>query len=46
MKVSARNQIGGTIVEVTPGAVTASVKVDIFAIEVERQAIPIGPWRP
>src|SRR3982751_6227608 len=29
MKISARNQIKGTIVSVSPGAVTATVKVDI-----------------
>ncbi|MEG3123027.1 TOBE domain-containing protein [Sphingomonas sp. GB1N7] len=29
MKISARNQIPGTIVSVTPGAVNATVKVDI-----------------
>lgn len=29
MKISARNQIRGTIVSVTPGAVNATVKVDI-----------------
>ncbi|WP_176591535.1 molybdopterin-binding protein [Sphingobium sp. EM0848] len=29
MKISARNQITGTIVNVTPGAVNATVKVDI-----------------
>ncbi|KQS04419.1 transporter [Sphingomonas sp. Leaf357] len=29
MKISARNQISGTIVSVTPGAVNATVKVDI-----------------
>lgn len=29
MKLSARNQIGGTIVSVTPGAVNATVKIDI-----------------
>ena len=29
MKISARNQIAGTIVSVTPGAVNASVKIDI-----------------
>jgi molybdopterin-binding protein len=31
MKISARNQIPGTIVKVTPGAVNATVKVDIGA---------------
>lgn len=29
MKISARNQISGTIVSVTPGAVNGSTKVDI-----------------
>jgi molybdopterin-binding protein len=29
MKISARNQIPGTITAVTPGAVNATVKVDI-----------------
>lgn len=29
MKISARNQIPGTILAVTPGAVNATVKVDI-----------------
>jgi molybdopterin-binding protein len=29
MKISARNQISGTIVSITPGAVNGSVKVDI-----------------
>lgn len=29
MKISARNQITGTVVSVTPGAVSASVKIDI-----------------
>ncbi|MFW2851049.1 TOBE domain-containing protein [Sphingomonas sp. TX0543] len=29
MKISARNQISGTIVSVTPGAVNGSIKVDI-----------------
>ncbi len=29
MKISARNQIAGTVVEVHPGAVNATVKVDI-----------------
>lgn len=29
MKISARNQISGTIVSITPGAVNASVKIDI-----------------
>ncbi|HEX8445562.1 MAG TPA: TOBE domain-containing protein [Sphingomonas sp.] len=29
MKISARNQIEGRIVSVTPGAVNAAVKVDI-----------------
>jgi molybdopterin-binding protein len=29
MKISARNQISGTIVAITPGAVNGSVKVDI-----------------
>lgn len=29
MKISARNQIPGTVVSVMPGAVNASVKVDI-----------------
>lgn len=29
MKISARNQISGTIVSLTPGAVNAVVKVDI-----------------
>lgn len=29
MKISARNQISGTIVSISPGAVNAVVKVDI-----------------
>ena len=29
MKISARNQIPGTIVGITPGAVNCSIKVDI-----------------
>ena len=29
MKISARNQIAGTVVSVHPGAVNATVKVDI-----------------
>lgn len=29
MKISARNQMPGTIIAVTPGAVNATVKVDI-----------------
>jgi len=29
MKLSARNQISGTIVSITPGAVNGSIKVDI-----------------
>lgn len=29
MKISARNQISGTIVSITPGAVNGTVKVDI-----------------
>ena len=29
MKISARNQIGGTIVSISPGAVNAAVKIDI-----------------
>jgi molybdopterin-binding protein len=29
MKISARNQITGTIVAITPGAVNGSIKVDI-----------------
>jgi molybdopterin-binding protein len=29
MKISARNQIGGTIAAITPGAVNGAVKVDI-----------------
>lgn len=29
MKISARNQIPGTILSVTPGAVSASIKIDI-----------------
>lgn len=29
MKISARNQIAGTVTNVTPGAVNATVKVDI-----------------
>lgn len=29
MKISARNQIAGTIVAVRPGAVNATIKVDI-----------------
>ncbi len=29
MKISARNQMSGTIVGITPGAVNGSIKVDI-----------------
>jgi molybdopterin-binding protein len=29
MKISARNQISGTVLSVTPGAVNGTVKVDI-----------------
>ncbi len=29
MKISARNQIKGTVASVTPGAVNATIKVDI-----------------
>ncbi len=29
MKISARNQIPGTVVEIIPGAVNGSIKVDI-----------------
>jgi molybdopterin-binding protein len=29
MKISARNQIFGTIVSITPGAVNGSIKIDI-----------------
>lgn len=29
MKISARNQIAGIVLAVTPGAVSASVKIDI-----------------
>ncbi len=29
MKISARNQISGTIVSIAPGAVNGSIKVDI-----------------
>jgi molybdopterin-binding protein len=29
MKISARNQIAGTVLSVTPGAVSAAVKIDI-----------------
>ena len=29
MKLSARNQISGTIIKITPGAVNGTVKVDI-----------------
>lgn len=29
MKISARNQISGTIVSITPGAVNGTIKVDI-----------------
>lgn len=29
MKISARNQIAGKIIEITPGAVNGKVKVDI-----------------
>jgi molybdopterin-binding protein len=29
MKISARNQISGTVVAITPGAVNGTVKIDI-----------------
>ena len=29
MKISARNQIAGTVTQITPGAVNGTVKVDI-----------------
>ena len=29
MKISARNQFAGTLVSVTPGAVNATIKIDI-----------------
>jgi len=29
MKISARNQLAGTVVSVTPGAVNGTVKIDI-----------------
>jgi len=29
MKISARNQVAGTVIEVTPGSVNATVEVDI-----------------
>lgn len=34
MKLSARNQISGTIVSITPGAVNGSIKVDIGGLNV------------
>lgn len=39
MKISARNQIAGTVTEVTPGAVNATVKVDIGGSNVVTSSI-------
>ena len=39
MKISARNQISGKIIDVTPGAVNATVKVDIGGGNVIKSSI-------
>jgi molybdopterin-binding protein len=50
MKISARNQIAGTVVAITPGAVNGTVKVNIGGGNVTRPASPrrrspISRWR-
>ncbi len=39
MKLSARNQLSGTVLEVTPGAVTTTVKVTLTGGEVVTSSI-------
>ncbi|HEX2381511.1 MAG TPA: TOBE domain-containing protein [Acidimicrobiales bacterium] len=39
MKLSARNQLPGTVVEVTPGAVTTAVKVSLAGGDVVTSSI-------
>jgi molybdopterin-binding protein len=39
VKLSARNQLSGTVVEVTPGAVTATVKVALAGGDVVTSSI-------
>ena len=40
MKISARNQIAGTVVAITPGAVNGTIKVDIGGGTVITSSIP------
>jgi len=42
MRISARNQIKGTVVEVTKGATTSHVRVDIGGGQIMTSAM--SPW--